>query len=398
MVKFKHLGICVQLCRICESLGFKKATRIQSLTIPYALKGYDVIGYAQTGSGKTLAFLLPLLQTILINKEIFSSLIVVPSRELAFQIGAQGELLGGVIGIKFAVLTGGIDYTIQTALLKGNPNLLISTPGRLVEHLGSSFRIPNLKKFCFVIDEADKILQTDFEKEFNLILSNLPKNKKNFLFSATKTLKLNKFQFNWLRNPVRVSLNQHDKLVKNLDQSYCFIPHKYKETYLVFFCNEFYQNSVMIFVETQKCVEKITLLLKFLGFKVLCIHGGMNQLRRIKILQAFKLKKSRILITTDLASRGLDIPNIDLIINFDIPMYAKIYIHRVGRTARAGKSGRSISLVTQYDIRSFQKIEKIIGRVIDKYCHNLDSVIRLYKFVNLEKEKCLRILKDDKKP
>jgi|Transcript_87418 ATP-dependent RNA helicase DDX47/RRP3 len=394
MVKFKQLGVCIQLCRICEILGFKKATHIQSLTIPYALKGYDIIGYAQTGSGKTLAFVIPLLQNILINREEFSALIIVPSRELAFQIASQGEMLGGVLGIKFAVLTGGIDYVTQKAILKGKPNILISTPGRLVEHIGSSFIIPTKTKFSFVVDEADKILQIDFDKELTFILSKLPKNKKNFLFSATKTLKINKIQSNWLKNPIRVSLNHNYKLVKNLSQSYCFIPHKYKETYLVYLCNEFYKSSIITFVDTQRCAEKLALLLKFLGFKASCIHGGMNQIRRLKILENFKNRKTQILIATDLASRGLDIPCTDIIINFDIPVYAKVYIHRVGRTARAGKSGRTVSLVTQYDIRSFQKIEKIIGQISEKYNFNFNSVIKIHRIVVCEKERCLKILKD----
>ena len=364
------------------------------MTIPYALKGYDIIGYAQTGSGKTLAFLIPLIQNVLIDKCSFSSLIIVPSRELAFQITTQGEILGGILGIKFAVLIGGVDFAIQAAVLKGKPNILISTPGRLIEHLGFSFFISSNIKFCFVIDEADKILQSDFEKDFGLILSKLPKNKKNFLFSATKTLKLNRIQNNWLKNPIRISLNQNFKLVKNLSQSYCFIPHKYKETYLVYLCNEFYMSSIITFVETQKCAEKLALLLKFLGFKASCIHGGLNQLRRLKILEAFKKKNNQILIATDLASRGLDIPNTDLVVNFDIPLYARIYIHRVGRTARAGKSGRTISLVSQYDIRSFQKIEKIIGKIEEKYQHNFDSVVNIHRIVIIEGERCSRILKN----
>lgn len=395
-MNFKQLGVCNQLCRICETVGFKKPTKIQYLAIPYALKGYDIIGYAQTGSGKTLAFLIPLIQNVLINKEQFSALIIVPSRELAFQITAQGELLGGVLGIKFTVLTGGIDYSVQKAALKGKPHIIVSTPGRLVEHLGLSLSFPQVSKFCFVVDEADKILQLDFEKEFNFILSKLPKTKKNYLFSATKTLKLKKIQNNWLKNPIRISINSGCKLVKTLSQNYCFLPHKYKETYLVYLCNEFYKSSIIVFVETQKCAEKLALLLKFLGFNVSCIHGGINQLRRLKILDAFKIKGTRILIATDLASRGLDIPDTDLIINFDIPVYAKVYIHRVGRTARAGKSGRTINLVTQYDIRSFQKIEKLTGEICTRYPHSLNSVVDLHKTVSIEKEKCLKILKDEK--
>ena len=252
MVKFKKLGVCSQLCRICESLGFKKATRIQSLAIPYALKGYDIIGYAQTGSGKTLAFMIPLIQNVLITRGIFSALILVPSRELAFQITGQGELLGGILGVKFAVLTGGIEYITQVAILKGKPNIIISTPGRLVEHFGSSLIIPLTMKFFFVIDEADKLLQTDFDKELTIIVSKLPRNKKSFLFSATKTFKLNKIQKTFLKNPIRISLNHGFKLVKNLSQSYCFIPYKYKDTYLIYYCNEFHKSSIIIFVETQK--------------------------------------------------------------------------------------------------------------------------------------------------
>ncbi len=393
MVKFKNLGVCYQLCKVCETIGYKQATRIQTLVIPYALKGFDILGYAQTGSGKTLAFLIPIIQNILINRNIHAALIISPSRELAFQIASQGELLGGIFGIKLAVLTGGIDLSMQTTLLKGKPNIIISTPGRLVEHLGLSFQIKTVENFCFVIDEADKILQIDFEKELNFILSKIPKNKKNFLFSATKSLRENKIKNNWFQNPIRISLNSKYRLAKNLAQNYCFIPYKYKESYLIYLCNEFSKISILTFVETQKCSERLALLLKFLGFSVSCIHGGLSQLRRLKILESFKTKKNRILIATDLASRGLDIPDTDLVINFDIPSYAKTYIHRVGRTARAGKSGRTISLVTQYDVNSFQKIEKIIGRVFRKFTHNLNSVLNIYQIIKNEKEKCLEIFK-----
>jgi hypothetical protein len=213
-------------------LLIKGATKIKSLTIPYTLKGFDIIGYAQTGSGKTVAFKLPLLQNVLINRDAFSGLILVPSRELAFQITAQGELLGGILGIRFAVLVGGVDFVIQAAILRGKPNIIVSTSRGLVMHLGLSYYFPTEANFCFFITKSDRLLQIDFEKELNHILIHIPRNNKNFKYISTSPLNLFKSGNNELINSIQiVSPLQLFKLAKNLFLTHWFMPCENKKEY-----------------------------------------------------------------------------------------------------------------------------------------------------------------------
>nr|UXY87393.1 DEAD box protein [Cryptomonas sp.] len=397
MVTFRELGVCEQLCRVCDSMGFKRATKIQAQTIPHALNRKDIIGYAHTGSGKTLAFLIPILQDLLNYKHTFSCLVIVPARELAFQIASQCETLGSVFGIKIALLVGGVENSSQIAVLNKNPHVLTCTPGRLVDHLGKTrnLNLKNLKNL--VIDEADRLFQSDFDKEFMIILSMLPKSKRCFLFSATMTTKIEKLERISMINPIRIQINKKYKLVATLIQNYIFAPFKFKDCYLAYLCNEFVGCSVIIFVDTQICAEKTALLLKILNFKASCLHGKLDQTRRVEILYKFRLSDIKILVATDLVSRGIDIPGVDLIINYDIPSYSKDYIHRVGRTARAGKSGRVINLITQYDIRSYQKIEFLLGEKFNEFQCDTEKVLSINKFVSIAKMKINSIIQTIKR-
>jgi ATP-dependent RNA helicase DDX47/RRP3 len=382
MITFKSLGICEQLDRICKIIGYIKPTKIQAQTIPYALKKRDIIGYAQTGSGKTIAYLLPIIQQFIIKGDILSFLVVVPSRELAYQIAAHGEALGNFFGFKIAILVGGVKINFQKILIQLKPHIIISTPGRLIDHIEKNLS-PILEKISiFVLDEADRLLNSDFKKELFVIISHLPKTKQSFLFSATMTDKIKILQKNNMKNPVKIKINEKYKPVGTLSQNYIFVPNRFKFCYFIYFCNEFNGSSTLCFVETQKSAEQITLLLKFLGFKAGCIHGGMKQNNRLETLFKFRIGEIKILIATDLAARGIDIPSVDLIINFDLPNFAKDYIHRVGRTARAGKSGRALNFVTQYDISLCQKIENLINEKFIEVKHKPEQILAIEKKVN----------------
>ncbi|CAC27066.1 DEAD box protein [Guillardia theta] len=361
MVKFDQIGICKQISRVCEAVGFKKATKVQVYTIPHFLIGKDLLVYSQTGSGKTLAYILPLLQKLLYKKNNYLPIIIVPSRELVFQISTTFETISCVFNIRIASLTGGIDPNVQLVMISSNPDIIISTPGRLVEILKLT---KNLEiKFCtdLVLDEADKLIHSDFKREINIINSKTNKNKKLMLFSATMSLGLEKIKFFKISNPVRIIINQNFFISPNLIQNYIFCPFRYKEIYLLYLINEFYEEKLICFVETQKMTEKISILLKKFSFDCYIIHGSLSQNERIDTLSKFTNGKKKILVATDLASRGLDICAVSLIINYDFPIYLKDYIHRTGRTGRAGRAGRAISLITQYDLRTFQKIESILN-------------------------------------
>ena len=393
MITFRQLGVCEQICRICDSLNFKYATKIQAQAIPYALKNRDILGYANTGSGKTLAFIIPILQDLLIHKSIFFCLTIVPARELAFQIASQFEIIGSIFGIRIALLVGGIEYNSQISIINRSPHILICTPGRLVDHIekAKTLTFKNLKNLVF--DEADRLLQSDFEKEFLIILASLPKSKRCFLFSATMTVKVEKLEKISMINPIKIQISKKYKIVISLKQSYVFVPYRFKDCYLTYICNEFINCSIIVFVDTQICAEKTALLLKILNFKASCLHGKLDQKKRMEILYKFKLGQIKVLIATDLVSRGIDIPGIDLVINYDIPLYTKDYIHRVGRTARAGKSGRVINLVTQYYVRSCQKIELLIGKKFEEYRCNVNNMLTINNFVSSAKIKINNILR-----
>lgn len=387
MVSFQDLGISAQLNRICNFVGYKKATKIQARTIPAVLRKKDIIGYAQTGSGKTIAFVLPIIHNLILKKSIFHSLIIVPARELAFQIAAHCEVLGNIFGIRITVLTGGMNAGCQKTLIELNPHIIVCTPGRLIDHLGKTSQLQIRKISIFVLDEADRLLQLDFEKEFLIILSQLSKHKQCLLFSATMDSRIDKLRFDCMKNPLKIQINCKYKSVKTLFQNYIFVPQHFKEIYFVYVCNEFNGSSILTFVDTQKRAENIALLMKLVGFESACIHGGLKQNKRLEVLQKFKLGEIKILIATDLASRGLDIPCVDLVINFDFPSFTREYIHRVGRTARAGKSGRAVNLISQYDIFACQKTEALMGEKFIELKYKPEYVLAIQKAIRMAKDK-----------
>ena len=241
----------------------------------------------------------------------------------------------------------------QAIALSKKPHVIVGTPGRMADHLANTkgFNLKRLKYLIF--DEADRLLSMDFEKQINLILTQIPKQRNTFLFSATMTSKVQKLQRASLQDPVLIEVNTKYKTVDTLEQNYLFRPAKFKETYLVFLLTQFAGKKSIIFTSTCNQSLKLALTLKFLNFKAVNIHGKMTQQLRLNSLNKFKGGERNILIATDVASRGLDIPNVDVVINFDIPGNSKDYVHRVGRTARAGRTGRAVTLVTQYDVEIF---------------------------------------------
>merc|ERR1712029_1029702 len=397
---FQDLGLVDALCERCEFLGWKKPSKIQVEAIPVALEGNDVIGLAETGSGKTGAFALPVLQALLENPGRFFGLVLTPTRELAFQISEQFEALGESVGVKCAVLVGGMDMVSQAVMLGKNPHIIIATPGRLVDHLENTkgFKLNKLK--YLVLDEADRILNMDFEKEVDKILSCLPKaGRRNMLFSATMTKKVAKLQRASLTNPVKVEVSSKYQTVDKLKQYYLFKPASDKEIYLVHLINEMAGNSFIIFSSTCNATMKLALMLRSLGYGAVPLNGQMSQDKRSGMLKKFKQRNRNILIATDVASRGLDIPHVDVVINYDVPTHSKDYIHRVGRTARAGRAGKAVTFVSQYDLELYLRIEQLIGKKLPLYDTTEDIVMALAESVAEAQRYAAKELKemDDKK-
>ncbi|KAJ6740611.1 hypothetical protein OIU79_000678, partial [Salix purpurea] len=324
---FKDLGICDQLIEACDSLGWKIPTKIQVEAVPHALEGKDLIGLAQTGSGKTGAFALPILQALLESSQKsvqpFFACVLSPTRELAIQIAEQFEALGSGIGLRCGVLVGGVDMAQQTLILSKRPHIVVATPGRLLDHLSNTkgFSLRTLK--YLVLDEADRLLNEEFEKSLDEILSVIPRDRKTYLFSATMTKKVNKLQRACLRNPVKIEAASKYSTVDTLKQQYRFVPSKHKDCYLVYILTEMPNSTAMVFTRTCDATSFLALVLRNLGLRAIPINGHMSQPKRLGALNKFKARECNILICTDVASRGLDIPSVDTVINYDIPSNSK---------------------------------------------------------------------------
>ncbi|KAL7170947.1 hypothetical protein ACSBR2_035745 [Camellia fascicularis] len=378
---FKDLGVSDQLIEACDNLGWKHPSKIQAEAIPHALEGKDLIGLAQTGSGKTGAFALPILQALLETPQAFFACVLSPTRELAIQIAEQFEALGSGIGVKCAVLVGGVDNVQQSIALGKRPHIVVATPGRLLDHLSNTkgFSLRTLK--YLVLDEADRLLNEDFEKAIDELLSVIPRERNTYLYSATMTKKVRKLQRACLRNPVKIEAASKYSTVDSLKQQYLFVPAKHKNCYLVYILTEKSGSTSMVFTRTCDSTGLLAQMLRNLGLRAIPISGHMTQAKRLGALNKFKAGECNILVCTDVASRGLDIPSVDMVINYDIPSNSKDYIHRVGRTARAGRSGVAISIVSQYELEWYIQIEKLIGKKLPMFPAQEEEVLLLLERV-----------------
>ncbi|KAL7581404.1 hypothetical protein ACA910_021991 [Epithemia clementina (nom. ined.)] len=391
---FASLGVCKALQEACQRLEWKFATQIQASVLAEALskesnddvknnnnkdksssssisrfrRGRDIIGLAETGSGKTGAFCLPILQGLLEHPvRATAALILTPTRELAFQIHVVVQGLGQGMGATSACVVGGVDRTSQAIALARLPHIVIATPGRLLDHLKDTKGFHLRQVRYLVLDEADRMLSMDFEEELLQLLDNMPSERQTFLFSATMTSQVQKLQRASLTDPVRIEVSTKFQTPSQLQQSYLFIPAKYKDCYFTYIINEHAGKSILVFGATCNNVQRLALMLRNLGFPAVCLHGQMNQAKRLGALQKFSTGARTILLCTDVASRGLDLPSVDLVINYDLPGHGKEYIHRVGRTARAGQSGQALALVTQYDVEIYQRLEVLLGKKLPAY-------------------------------
>ncbi|KAG1684239.1 hypothetical protein DVH05_012900 [Phytophthora capsici] len=405
LISFLNLGVDPWLVKRCELLGIRHPTPVQAHCIPPILAGRDVIGCAQTGSGKTAAFALPILHTL--SKDPYGpyALVLTPTRELAFQIADQFNAFGSSMAVRCAVIVGGVDMLKQSLTLQQRPHIIVATPGRFHDHLLRA-NPPNISLVKYVVlDEADRLLDVSFAKDLSFIFDKLPAKRQTLLFSATMTANLDRLEQTALSDDAfRFDATPSVKTVETLKQFYLFIPAQVKMTYLMYLMKmldpteedeEEEQNnsklaigrkgkkdleklleaatskrqlrSMMIFVSTCKMCELVGEIGNELGTKCVTLHSMMSQNRRLAALGKFKSGLSHILISTDVASRGLDIPEVDVVLNFDLPRDADDYIHRVGRTARAGRNGQAISLVTQHDIELLQNIEAKVGKKMEDY-------------------------------
>ena len=337
---FGGLGIAPKLLDIVTKLGFTVPTSIQHKAIPVAIEGKDIIGIAQTGTGKTLAFGIPLVQQIL-SAGRGKGLIILPTRELALQVDETIKKIGRPFGLKTAVLIGGAPIRHQIREISFHPHVIIGTPGRINDHIQQ--RTLNLSDVSIlVLDEADRMFDMGFAPQINKILLSVPKNRQTMLFSATMPDAIARIATHQMKLPVRVEIAKSGTTAKNIEQELFVVKKDQKLSLLKKILQE-YKGSVLIFIRVKHGAKKICVNLKEIGITSAEIHSNRSQNQRKEALEGFKNGKYRVLVATDIASRGIDVKNIELVINYDLPEQAEDYVHRIGRTGRAGLSGKAIS-------------------------------------------------------
>lgn len=354
---FDGLGIAPKILEILDRLHFTIPTPIQYQSIPTALSGKDIMGIAQTGTGKTLAFGIPMIQRLATLGG--NGLIVLPTRELALQVDEAISKIGRGLNIRTAVLIGGQNMNRQISLLRRNPDIIIVTPGRLIDHLDR--RTISLSKVSvLVLDEADRMLDMGFAPQIKRILLNVPKERQTMLFSATMPPNIIQIARAYMKLPVRVEVAPSGSAATNVTHE-IFIVRKESKLALLENIIKEYKGSTLIFTRTKFGAKKIAYAVRKMGWTSSEIHSDRSLSQRLKALSGFKNGVYQFLVATDIAARGIDVTNIELIVNFDLPNSAEDYVHRIGRTGRAGHSGHAISFAMpnqKYDIRIIERLIK----------------------------------------
>jgi len=355
---FSGLGIAPGLLEIIAKLNYKTPTPIQRQAIPIALQGKDLVGVAQTGTGKTLAFGIPMIQRL--NQVNGQGLVVLPTRELAVQVDEALRKVGTKSGLRTVVLIGGTPIYAQIQAIKRSPHIIIATPGRLNDHLQQ--RTLNLKNVKIVVlDEADRMLDMGFAPQIKKIFQELPRDRQTMLFSATIPQEIMKMATSYLKLPIRIEVAPTGTTAENVSQEIFIIPREAK-TRLVDKLLEQYLGPTLIFTRTKHGAKKLTRAIRDMGHSAAEIHSNRSLSQRRDALQGFKTGKYRVLVATDIASRGIDVTGIELVINFDLPTQTEDYVHRIGRTARAGASGHAISLAQPDQRKELRAIEHLIKK------------------------------------
>ncbi|KAF9263465.1 DEAD-domain-containing protein [Marasmius fiardii PR-910] len=423
---FAALGVSLFLCNILQSISITTPTPVQAGCIPPLLAGRDCIGNAKTGSGKTIAFALPILQKLSVDPYGFFALVLTPTRELAFQIAEQFAVLGAPMNIRTAVIVGGMDMMAQALELNNRPHVIVATPGRMVDHMKSGQNEWNLSKVKFlVLDEADRLLSSTFTSDLSYLFGALPKERQTCLFTATWTTAIdsvaNATPKQDKQPPFVHRLTEKVETVATLEQYYFLVPSHVRESYLFYLlCNppesivhmrrtppETYKDKrktnqkrkkqaddteeivqpppTIIFCARARTAAYITVLLQNLSIRSTALHSRLTQRERLNSLSLFRSSVIPVLVSTDVGARGLDIEDVALVVNWDLPDEPEEYTHRVGRTARAGRSGVSLSLVTERDEERVIKIESRIGVKLKEYTLPENAVLEKLNVVSTAK-------------
>ncbi len=370
-LRFDSFGLAPEILRALNDQGYVHPTPIQAQAIPVVLQGRDVMGAAQTGTGKTAGFSLPIIQLLMAHANNSASparhpvraLILTPTRELADQVAENVKAYSRHTHLRATVVFGGVDMAPQTTALRGGVEIVIATPGRLLDHVQQ--KTINLSQTqILIMDEADRMLDMGFLPDLQRIINLLPKQRQNLMFSATFSPEIKKLSASFLNNPVTIEVARSNATAENVTQVLYKVGEDEKRDAVSFIIRERGLKQVIVFSNTKMGASRLAVHLVKQGVKASAIHGDKSQQERMAALEAFKRGEVEILVATDVAARGLDISEMPCVINFDLPYNAEDYVHRIGRTGRAGAKGDAISLHTDKDERSLLDIEKLIKQKI----------------------------------
>ncbi len=365
MVNFNEFGLEQTVLRAINDMGFEEATHIQEKTIPFVLRGKDVIGQAQTGTGKTAAFGIPLVQRLVSKQEHIQGLVITPTRELAIQVAVELNKIGQFKGIRSLPVYGGQEISRQIRALKQRPEIVVATPGRLLDHLRRKTIRLNFIKMV-VIDEADEMLDMGFIEDIEAVLKALPEGRQMLLFSATMPRAIQLLAERFMREPKLFLVQPKEIMVPSIEQYYVEVEEKQKFDVLCRLLDIQSPELTIVFARTKKRVDELSEALNKRGYEVEGIHGDLSQGRRSIVLNSFKEGRVDVLVATDVAARGLDISGVTHVFNFDIPQDPESYVHRVGRTGRVGKKGVAVTLVTPREMHLLRTIESVTKHKIEK--------------------------------
>ncbi len=366
---FENLNIIEPILKALKSEGYTNPTPIQEQAIPALLEGNDLEGCAQTGTGKTAAFAIPILQLLYSKREAekgprtIKALVLAPTRELAIQIGESFTSYGKYTGLKNTVIFGGVSQKSQTDALRAGVDILVATPGRLLDLMQQKYINLHHVKF-FVLDEADRMLDMGLGHDVKRIIAKLPKMRQTMLFSATMPLEISNLIDSILIKPVKVAVTPVSSTIDTIKQEVYLVEKRNKKSLLIHLLKDKSIESVLVFSRTKHGANKITENLVNVGIEAQAIHGNKSQNARQLALSNFKEKKIRVLVATDIAARGIDIDELSHVINFDLPEVPETYVHRIGRTGRAGAAGVALSFCDEEETESLRDIQKVISKSI----------------------------------
>ena len=370
-MKFDDYRISPKIKNRLSELGFKRPTDIQFKSIPAILKGEDVFAIAQTGTGKTAAFVIPILELVDLNimklrTKGLQCLVLVPTRELALQITEVFSQIGKDLSIKTACVYGGVDQDPQINKLLGGAQIVVATPGRMFDLTAQGYLKLNQLNHL-VLDEADLMLDLGFKKDIQDLIRKLPKKRQTLFFSATITKKIKSFAYDIVRDALRIQISPKNPVAKTIDHAVISIEMDDKRLFLENILKQYPDSKFVVFVRTKIRAERVVAAMKRVGLDSEFLHGGLDQKDRLLVLNRFRESKNRALVTTDVAARGIDIPNVEYVINYDLPELPENYVHRVGRTGRGNQRGQALSFCSEQEKVFLEEIQTYTGEEIEQY-------------------------------